>query len=486
MRKTENFVTHLPDQHGALLLVCGIIREHHGNILRLSYNKAVDLHTTFLEVRGEEEDLRRIRLALEEIGYLENSLPSSQVIMLQVHHASGPGTIYPILQILDRYQVNISYINSYELAPDQDAVLRLGILIEDPQTIGQILNEISAYYPVEIEEYDPLETPLDNTVFYIRMAARMQQLFHLSNEKTIEFMSEANRVLQMLQERGENPQTVFEHILTFAEKLARYRGAHFKPFITHYQLTAQTKLHVIEPPLGSNTYILEYQNELLLIDTGFALYAEEMMQVLHALFPDFDQRKKTLMITHADVDHCGLLSVIDDARIVLNQKSAQGLIRQLDGRADFREKNVFHLGYSRLSRIFSCYQPPNPDRFVIFGADAPDEHEELLLIHTFTFGDLSFEVYEGSGGHLYGEMIYVCREPRLAFTGDVYLNVKGFSDRLKDFLALAPYMMTSVDVDPERARRTRSQVTQLLQALGPGTLLGTGHGAVEMQSSLQK
>ena len=119
--------------------------------------------------------------------------------------------------------------------------------------------------------------------------------------------------------------------------------------------------------------------------------------------------------------------------------------------------------------------------------DAPDEHEELLLIHTFTFGDLSFEVYEGSGGHLYGEMIYVCREPRLAFTGDVYLNVKGiFGSALRTFWRWAPYMMTSVDVDPKRARRTRSQVTQLLQALGPGTLIGTGHGAVEMQSSLQK
>ena len=65
------------------------------------------------------------------------------------------------------------------------------------------------------------------------------------------------------------------------------------------------------------------------------------------------------------------------------------------------------------------------------------------------------------------KMIYVCREPRLAFTGDVYLNVKGFSDRLRTFLALAPYMMTSVDVDPKRARRTRSQVTQLLQRWAP-------------------
>ena len=106
----------------------------------------------------------------------------------------------------------------------------------------------------------------------------------------------------------------------------------------------------------------------------------------------------------------------------------------------------------------------------------------MMLIHTFTFGDLDFEVYEGSGGHLYGEMIYVCRNPRVAFTGDVFLNTKGFSDRLKEFLALAPYMMSSVNVDPPRAMEMLKATRRMLADLGPGTLVCTGHGAVEVQS----
>lgn len=481
MKRTESFVTRLPDRPGAFLLVSSIIKENSGDIIRASYNKAVDLHTLFLEVRGEEVDLAKIRSAFSEIGYLQEDLNPVQVIMLNIRHATGPGTIYPILQIIDRYHINISYINSQEHRQGY-ATLRLGLLIENPAHIKQILDEISAYYPVDIEDYNPAENPLDNTVFYIRIGNEIQKLFDLSNEKTIEFMSESNRIFQDLQNRGENPQVVFERILEFAQKLARYRGVRFNPFITHYDITEKTRLHVIEPPLGSNTYILEYEDQLLLLDTGFAIYASEMMQVLHTLFPDFEKRRKTLMITHADVDHCGLLSVIQDADIVLNLKSAKGLMRQRDHRADYREQNSDHLGYSRLSRIFSCYDPPDPSRFQIFGQDAPAQHEDLLLIHTFTFGDLDFEVYEGSGGHLYGEMVYVCRSPRLAFTGDVYLNVKGFSDRLKEFLALAPYMMTSVDVHPEMAKVMRRRVQSLLQDLGPGTLVCTGHGAVEVQS----
>lgn len=481
MKRTESFVTRLPDRHGAFLLVSGIIKENHGDIIRASYNKAVDLHTLFLEVRGEEEDLAQIRSALSEIGYLADAIQPVQVIMINIQHATGPGTIYPILQILDRHRVNISYINSQEHHRGY-ATLQLGLLIENPADIKMILDEISVYYPVDIEEYNPAENPLDNTVFYIRIGNEIQKLFDLSNQKTFEFMSESNRILQLLQDRGENPQDVFEHILEFAQKLAKYRGVRFHPFITHYDVTDKTRLHVIEPPLGSNTYVLEHGDELLLLDTGFAIYAEEMMQVLRTLFPDFDKRRKTLMITHADVDHCGLLSVIEDAEIVLNLKSAKGLMRQRDNRADYREQNIEHLGYSRLSRIFSCYEPPDPARFRIFGEAVPDQHEDLRRIHTFTFGDLDFEVYEGSGGHLYGEMVYVCRNPRLAFTGDVYLNVKGFSDRLKEFLALAPYMMTSVDVQPEQAKVMRRAVQELLKELGPGTLVCTGHGAVEVQS----
>ena len=481
MIRTETFVNHLPDRHGALLLACGIIKENNGDIIRVSYNKSVDMNTVFMEVRGEENDLRTIREALFEIGYLVENLSPAQVIMLNIRHTTGPGTIYPILQIINRYKVSISYINGQEQTDDY-ATLRIGLLIEDPAIIQQILDDISVHYPVDIEDYNPAENPLDNTVFYIRIASEIQKLFDLSNAKATEFMSESNRVLQTVQRMGEDPRKVFEYIQEFAHKLAKYRGAKFNPFITQYDVTDKTRLHVIEPPLGSNTYILEYENQLLLLDSGFALYAPEMLQVLHTLFPDFDKREKTMMITHADVDHCGLLSVIKDARIIMNLKSAKGLIRQGDNRADYREQNVDHIGYSRLSRIFSCYEPPEQSRLEIFGADAPDQHPDMMLIHTFTFGDLEFEVYEGCGGHLYGEMIYLCRNPRLAFTGDVLLNTKGFSDRLKEFLALAPYMMSSVNVDPPGAMRMLKATRQMPADLGPGTLVCTGHGAVEVQS----
>ena len=47
-RKT--FVTSMPDNAGAFLRASKIIARNHGNIVRVSYNKAVDLHMLFIDV----------------------------------------------------------------------------------------------------------------------------------------------------------------------------------------------------------------------------------------------------------------------------------------------------------------------------------------------------------------------------------------------------------------------------------------------------
>ena len=46
---------------------------------------------------------------------------------------------------------------------------------------------------------------------------------------------------------------------------------------------------------------------MLFIDSGYACYRPEMLTLFRRLVPNFDARKKTILITHADVDHCGLL-----------------------------------------------------------------------------------------------------------------------------------------------------------------------------------
>ena len=64
----RSFMTSLPDTSGAFLIASRIILRHGGNMVRASYNKAVDTHTLFLDVEGEEAALRVFELEGEYLS----------------------------------------------------------------------------------------------------------------------------------------------------------------------------------------------------------------------------------------------------------------------------------------------------------------------------------------------------------------------------------------------------------------------------------
>jgi len=84
-------------------------------------------------------------------------------------------------------------------------------------------------------------------------------------------------------------------------------------------------------------------------------------------------------------------------------------------------------------------------------------------------------MYEGNGGHVRGETVLVCKALELVFTGDIYVNVKGFSGEQKAFNSLAPFLMTGVDSDPAKAAECRKTLLEKYGAF----LLCPGHGAMQ-------
>lgn len=479
----KSYVTSMPDKTGAFMLASKIIAKHNGNIVRVSYNKAVDLHTLFIDVVATDESLCEIAKELESVGYLNDKVSEIRVIIVNIKIPDVPGAVLPVLKILDRYDINISYINS-STNDTQYQNFKMGLLIENPKIIKMLLDDISELYQIDIIDYDDSERTLDNTIFYIRLANEMQKLLSLSTEKTIEFISESNRILQILQDKGENPDKVFDYIRRFAYFISKHQGSNFKADIEKIKISDTVTLYSIQPPCGSNTYVLDITDELVLIDTGYAIYYDEMLNIFNELFPDWNERSKKIYITHADVDHCGLLSKLEGVKIHLNEKSARSLHRQLIGIADYREINDFCFGYSKLSRIISGYIPLDTDRFDIIDSGTPEDHNELLHIGDFTIADLEFEVFEGSGGHIYGEMVFVCRKYGITFTGDNLVNITGFSTERSEFNSLAPYLMRSVNIDSLKATAMRNQIVSLIEDIGshnqkPCIICG-GHGPISI------
>lgn len=140
------------------------------------------------------------------------------------------------------------------------------------------------------------------------------------------------------------------------------------------------------------------------------------------------------------------------------------------GEPNFREQNVLHAPYCVLSKIISGYRPPELSRAVVVGEKTDDGM--LSYIGGFDACGLRFEVYEGAGGHVRGEVLIVSERLRLAFTGDILVNVKGFTKEQYDFNLLAPYLMTSVNVDSAKAKLIRGMVNERYSDY----ILCPGHG----------
>ena len=243
----RSFMTSLPDTSGAFLTASRIILAHSGNMVRASYNKAVDAHTLFLDVEGDEAALDAIEAELAAEGFLQNE-SRVKVVLIEVEVPNEPGGVIPVLDALNRRSVSITYLSSQ--ATGDTAPLKMGLYIEDSSVIDALLGELAAICPVRILDYDAGEKKLDNTVFYLSFADEMRQLLRLTPEQTKEFIYYSNLAMQQLDEKGEPHSKTFEYVSRFAHFVAEHGGTAYDCRITSQKLAERVCVTLIEPPCG--------------------------------------------------------------------------------------------------------------------------------------------------------------------------------------------------------------------------------------------
>jgi len=262
--------------------------------------------------------------------------------------------------------------------------------------------------------------------------------------------------MQMLDEKGLSPYRTFDSISKFAELLGASKGQSFMPRISRHDISDNTQITLIEPPCGSNTIVIKSNGQYLFVDSGYACYKEEMLPVLRNVVPEFDSIKKTILVTHADVDHCGLLPLFDE--VITSRKTALCLKNEYLGKGGYREMNPLHKPYINICKILTSYAPTDPQKIIPHWNDCNALTEPLTQIGFFNFGELHFEVYEGRGGHLPGEIILIDYAMHIAITGDVYINVHGLTPEQAEYNQYAPILMTSVDTDPTLCAQERKAI----------------------------
>ena len=463
----KTFILRLEDRSGHLLEVSNIISSHNANITRLSYNKVVDQHAVFVEVYADEDDIEELSKELERKNVLLEQGSEEVDVLITLQIIDIPGTVTNILKVFEKYKVNISYVNTQENDTSYQ-YCKIGLYAANSKLIQSVLDEISTFCEITSINYDTQDRIIDNTVFYHNFAQDMKKKLSLTQRQTNTFLNNSNKILQILEEKNENYFQTFNYIRKFASYTVDYKNDRYNPRISHRSITKDTTLYLIEPPCGGNTYIIESGEELLFIDSGFACYKDEMICIFHELFPKFDEMDKQLILTHADMDHAGITDIFDN--IYVSENTFINFKREHEGKKNFREENPLHEPYIKLDWIISKYSPPELNKLRIIGSKSNDE--DFDQIGEFNFRELSFDVYESNGGHLKGEIVLVDKENRIVFTGDIFVNVNGFTPEQYDFNLLAPYLMGSVNTDSVKASACR----KIILNRAKDYLLCPGHG----------
>ncbi len=452
----------MPNHIGAFLKASRCFSALGINITRVSYNKAVDSHTLFIDAEGTEEQLAKADAELERIGYLQGNANRAGIVLIEFRLKDEPGSVSGVLELISRFSFNISYISSQENGTDYQ-LFKMGLYVDQSDRITEFLSEAEKLCPVRVIDYNSSEKVYDNSIFYNTYVAGLTRMMALSDETQQELLVHVNLAMQTLDEQGLSPYRTFDSINRFAELLSGSKGDSFVPRISTHRVTENTEIILIEPPCGSNTMIISSGGELLFVDTGYACYAEEMSRLLERLIPEFDSIKKSVLVTHADVDHCGLLPMFDE--IITSRRSALCLKNEHDGTNGYREQNPLHRPYISICKALTSYRPADPERIRTPWQES-SLRAPLEQVGFFAFGDLHFEVYEGKGGHLPGEIVLIDYDHHIAFTGDIYINTHGLTPEQAEYNRYAPILMTSVDTDPALCAEERKAI---LRRLGVGS-----------------
>ena len=145
MRRT--FVTSMPDEAGAFLKASECFYRLQINIIRVSYNKAIDTNTLFIEVESDEEKLNLAYKELEKLGYITKIDSDSKVILVDFKLDDMTGDLVKMLSLILKYNINISYINTHEISQGVQNY-RMALFVEDASKFSAFYSEAKTLFQI--------------------------------------------------------------------------------------------------------------------------------------------------------------------------------------------------------------------------------------------------------------------------------------------------------------------------------------------------
>lgn len=482
--KKYSFIAHMPNTPGSLHRAADIIQKYEGNINRIQYDRRIDPATVFYEVTATENAFRRITGDLSQIGYLQTSLKPLNFLKICVYLPHKPGALYEFLNFTTSVGANIAFIDFDDKGRHPDR-LTVSLNLEQSSVVEQLLDQLKSRYRLDIIEYDTTGKHLDDTVFYVRYAQSIRELIGESEEDfLLSFLADTNHIVQELMDRGNDPRKVFESVLLTGQTLGATTQNSFYADIQKFCISDRTSLYCFQVPCGGNIFLISSGEENVMIDTGYGIYHQDVMTMLSGCGFGKKDRISRIIVTHADADHCGAAGFFL-APVMMHQGTLEIIRKNNRAYGSRSEHSVLEEFYTKMINLFSKFKAPA--RIECFSKKPVKTRGIFPVLDVIRAGDLELEVLEGLGGHTYGQIYLYSEKEGLLFTADSVINFSSLTKERADYSSLAAFLVTSVNVDSELAKKERQALLALavqtdaaLSDDGKRCLICGGHGAISV------
>jgi len=474
----------MPDTPGSLHRAAEIIKKYEGNINRIQYDRRIDPATVFYEVTASDKAFRKITADLSTIGYLQSSLKPSNFLKCCVYLPHQAGALYEFLNFTTSVGANIAFIDFDDKGRHPDR-LTISLNLEQTTVVDHLLDLLKSRYRLEIIEYDTTGRHLDDTVFYVRYAQAIRELIGESEEDfLLSFLADTNHIVQELMDRGNDPRKVFESVLLTGKTMQATSQKKFYADVQRFEITKQTTLYCFQMPCGGNIYLMDTPEAKVMIDTGYGIYHHDVMSMLSRYGIRHEKQVSRIIITHADADHCGAAGYFTAP--VLMHRETHAIIKKNNRAYGSRsEHSVLEEFYTKMINLFSKFNTPISVQ--CFSAPAGMMRGIFPVLDSIRIGDLELEVLEGLGGHTRGQIYLYSQRAGLLFAADSVINFASLTRERADYSSLAAFLVTSVNVDSDLAKKERkalldltSRTDKALLKTGRRCLVCGGHGAISV------